>query len=341
MIMQRSNHSQRLIRKWRALLVGIIMLALLLSGCGGAAPKVYRVGILSGLDFVADVTDGFKEGMVELGYVEGQNIVYDVQKTNFDMDAYKRILQKFVADKVDLILVFPTEASLEAKAATQGTNIPVIFSFALIEDMGLVNSVREPGGNITGVRYPGPDVALKRFEILRQLAPQAKRILVPYQRGYPIVGPQLRALHPVAEAAGVTLIEAPAANAAELDAELQRRVQSSDAGVDAMLFLAEPLAVTPDAFAVLGKFAYEHKMPLGGASMTVGGYSSVFGVNVYTHGSGRQAAPLADRIFKGALPGSIPVVSAESYVEINYKAAQALGLTVPEGLLKQADEVIR
>jgi putative ABC transport system substrate-binding protein len=339
--MQRSHHAQSWFRKRRALLVGIVMLALLLNACGGATPKVYRVGILSGLDFVADVTDGFKEGLAELGYVEGQNIVYDVQKTNFDMAAYKRILQKFVADKVDLILVFPTEASLEAKAATQGTNIPVVFSFALIEDMGLVNSVREPGGNITGVRYPGPDVALKRFDILRQLAPQAKRILVPYQRGYPIVGPQLKALQPVAEAAGVTLIEAPAANAAELDAELQTRAQSGDVGVDAMLFLAEPLAVTPDAFAVMGKFAYEHKLPLGGALMTAGDYSSVFGVNVYTYGSGKQAALLADRIFKGALPGSIPVVSAESYVQINYKAAQALGLTVPEGLLKQADEVVR
>jgi putative ABC transport system substrate-binding protein len=257
------------------------------------------------------------------------------------MDAYKRILQKFVADKVDLIFVFPTEASLEAKAATQGTNIPVVFSFALIEDMGLVNSVREPGGNMTGVRFPGPDVALKRFEILRQLAPDAKRVLIPYQQGYPIVGPQLKALQPVAEAAGITLIEAPAANAAELEANFHARAQSGDIGVDAMLFLAEPLTVTPDAFAVMGKFAYEHKLPLGGALMTAGDYSSVFGVNVYTHGSGRQAALLADRIFKGASPSGIPVMSAESYLQVNYKAAQALGLTVPEGLLKQADEVIR
>jgi putative ABC transport system substrate-binding protein len=264
-----------------------------------------------------------------------------VQKTDFDMDAYKRILQKFVADKVDLILVFPTEASLEAKAATQGTNIPVVFSFALIEDMGLVNSVREPGGNITGVRFPGPDVALKRLEILLQLAPHAKRVLIPYQRGYPIVTPQLKALYPAAEAAGVTLIEAPASNAAELETDLQARAQSGDIGVDAMLFLAEPLTVTPDAFEVMGKFAYEHRLPLGGALMSAGGYTSIFGVNVHTRASGKQAALLADQIFKGIAPGSIPVVSAESYLQIDYKAAQALGVTVPEGLLKQADAVTR
>jgi putative ABC transport system substrate-binding protein len=339
--MHRRHRPQSWIRKQRVLLVGIIMLSLLLSACGSAPPKVYRVGVLSGLDFLADLTDGFKEGMAELGYVEGQNISYDVQKTNFDMAAYKRILQKFVADKVDLILVFPTEASLEAKAATQGTNIPVVFSFSFVEDMGLVNSVREPGGNITGVRYPGTDVALKRFEILRTLAPQAKRVWMPYQRGYPSVPSQMAVLRPVAAAAGVTLIEAPADNAAELDAELKARTQAGHSDVDAILTLAEPLAVVPDAFAVIGKFAYEHKLPIGGTSITQGDYASVFGVNVFTRGSGKQAALLADRIFKGTPPGTIPVVSPETYLEINYKAAQALGVTVPEGLLKQAYQVVR
>jgi putative ABC transport system substrate-binding protein len=257
------------------------------------------------------------------------------------MAAYKSILQKFVADDVDLIFVFPTEASMEAKAATQGTDVPVVFAFALIEGMGLVDSVREPGGNITGVRYPGPDIAAKRFEIMHELAPQAKRMWVPYQRDYPIVAPQLEALRPAAEAAGVTLIEAPAANAAELQAELDARAASGDIGMDAILFVAEPLTVTPENFAVIGKFAYEHNIPVGGALMSVGGYDSVFGVNVDPVKVGKQAAPLADKILKGTKAGTIPVVSAENYFQINYKAAQALGLTVPEGLLSQAAEVIR
>jgi putative ABC transport system substrate-binding protein len=316
-------------------------MGLLVSGCGAEKPKVYRVGVLAGLDFVGVITDGFKAGMTELGYVEGQNIVYDVQKTNFDMAAYQSILKKFVADDVDLIFVFPTEASMEAKAATQGTDIPVVFAFALIEGMGLVDSVREPGGNITGVRYPGPDIAVKRFEIMRELVPQATRMWVPYQRGYPIVAPQLEALRPAAEAAGVTLIEAPAANAAELQAELDARAASGDIGMDVILFVAEPLTVTPENFAVIGKFAYEHNIPVGGALMSADGYESVFGVNVDPVKVGKQAAPLADKILKGTKAGSIPVVSAENYFQINYKAAQALGLTVPEGLLSQAAEVIR
>jgi putative ABC transport system substrate-binding protein len=231
---------------------------------------------------------------------------------------------------------------MEAKAATQGTNIPVVFTFALIEGMGIVKDVREPGGNITGVRYPGPDIALRRFEIMREIAPQAKRMLVPYQKGYPIVAPQLEMLRPAAAAAGITLVEVPAADAAELQAELDARAKSADLGFDAIFIIVEPLAVTPDAYAVMGKFAYDHKLPIGGALMSAEGrYGAIFGVNVDPIVSGKLAAPLADKVLKGMPAGTIPVVSDESFFQINYKAAQDLGVTVPEGLLKQANEVIR
>jgi len=337
----KGNKYQCKIGTWQLLLILVSVFSMILSGCGAKKPKVYRVGILSGLGFVADITDGFKAGMTELGYIEGENITYDVQTTEFDMAAYQRILNKFVADKVDLIVVFPTEASVEAKNATQGTDIPVLFTFALIEGMGLVDSVREPGGNITGVRYPGPDIAVKRFEILREIVPDAKRVWLPYQRDYPIVDSQLEVLYPVAEAAGVTLIEFPASNPAELEAELNARAQQNDVGMDAIMFLVEPLAVTLDDYLVIAKFAYEHKIPLGGAFMPVEGYESIFGVNVKSYDTGLLAAPLADKIFKGTPAGTIPVVSAENFVQFHYTAAQRLGVTIPESLLSQADEVVR
>jgi len=328
-------------RRILAAVCAIVACVVALSGCGVQKPKTYRVGVLSGLDFVADITDGLKAGMAELGYVEGENITYDVQKTNFDIAAYRAILQKFVADKVDVIFVFPTEASQEAKAATQGTDIPVVFAFAQVEGMNLIDSVREPGGNITGVRYPGPDIALRRLEVMLELAPQAKRVYIPYQRGYPIVASQLELVRPAAEAAGITLIEAPADNAAELEADLQARAGSADIGLDAILFVAEPLAVTPDAFTVIAKFATEHSIPFGGALMTVGEYGTIFGVNIDNVAVGKQAAPLIDKVLKGTPAGTIPVVSAENFLQINYAMAEKLGITVPEGLLAQADEVIR
>lgn len=334
----------------KKLLVGVIVIFMILAGAGvyffgksriSAPEKVYRVGVLSGLEYLADTTDGFKTKMTELGYIEGRNIVYDVQKTDFDMAAYKRILKKFVDDKVDLIFVFPTEASQEAKEATKNTNIPVVFTNAFTEDTGLVSSVREPGGNITGVRWVGPDLALQRFEIMQEIAPYAKRIWIPYQKGYPIVKSQLEALRPAFISSGITMIEVPADNAADLDAQLQKQAKLFNKATDAILLLAEPLGVTPDAFAVMGRFADTHKIPVGGALMSAGGYESVFGLTPQSIPQGKQAAFLADKILQGTPVGTIPIVSAEPYFQLNYKAIQKLGLTVSEGLLNRADEIIR
>ncbi|MBN1440414.1 MAG: ABC transporter substrate-binding protein [Anaerolineales bacterium] len=314
--------------------------ALLFGGCA-PKPKVYKVGILSGMSFAAGIADSFKEKMTELGYVEGENITYDLRAMEFDIPAYQAALKDFVDAKVDLIFSFPTEASLEAKTATAGTDIPVVFAYGFIEGTGLVDSVTAPGGNVTGSRYPGPDLALKRFEVMLQMAPDVKRLWIPFQRGYPIVEPQLVALRPVAEEAGVTLIEFPADNAAELQAAFDAVADQEDIGFDAIMFLSEPLAVTPEPFETMAKFAYAHKIPIGGAMMVVGEYSSLYGVVGDIASSGIQAAQIADKILKGADPATIPVVSPESYFSISYKAAQALGVTVPEGLLVQANEVMR
>jgi len=324
-------------------LTWLIIVALLLSGCGAEKPKTYRVGVLSGLDAFASAVDGFKAKMAELGYVEGQNISYDVQSTNVDMDAYNSIAKKFVDDKVDLIFVFPTEASMQVKAATQSTGIPVVFclSFTDVPGVDLINSIREPGGNITGVRFPSADIASKRLEILMKMAPNAKRILVPYLKDYPNVPGQLDVIRPQAQSLGVELIEFAAASPQELQAELDQRAASSDIGVDAILMIAEPLAITPPFYSILGKFSYEHKIPIGGALMTTDGYSSIFGLLPDAKLAGEQAAFQADKIFRGTVAGTIPVNTAESSFQIAVKAAQQLGVTIPDGLLKQADEIIR
>ncbi|MCA9960001.1 MAG: ABC transporter substrate-binding protein [Anaerolineales bacterium] len=325
------------------LLFLIVALSLLISGCStsGASEKTYRVGVLAGLSFVADITDGFKEAMTELGYVEGENITYDVRLTEFDIPTYQSILQELIEDEVDLILVFPTEASIEAKNAAAGTDVPVIFNFAQTEGTGLIESIREPGGNITGVRYPGPDLALRRFEILRELVPDATRILVPYQKGYPIVQSQLDIIYPAAEAAGVTLIEMPAETPAELASLLQELGATGSVDIDAVLFIAEPLIIGPEASAAISSFSREYNIPMGGAYFSVDGYGSLFGVNVDPIASGKLAAPLADKIFQDIPAGSIPVISAEMFMQIDYGMAQKMGLEIPEELLILADEVIR
>lgn len=324
------------------LLILSISIFIVLSNCGRKEKgKVFKVGMLCGLDYITVLAEGFKAKMSELGYVEGENIVYNYQRTNFEPDREQQILKQFIAEEADLILTFPTEVSMAAKSATQGTGIPVIFAIANIEETNLVDSVKKPGGQITGVRFPGPDLAIKRFEVMRELVPKAKRMWVPYQRGYPIIASQMKALYPVSEAAGIKLIEFPADNAEEIKAELEARRKSGNIGFDAIFFIPEPLSCTDDAFLVMGKFAYEQGMPIGGILMEVSGYGSIFGINVDVRKTGEQAAILADKILKGTPAGTIPVVSSESYLEINYRVAQKLGVNVPEGLLSRADRIIR
>jgi putative tryptophan/tyrosine transport system substrate-binding protein len=319
----------------------VAMMVFFLNGCSKQEPKVYQVGILCGLHVFTTTVDGFKAEMTKLGYVEGKNIVYDVHWTNFDAEAEKRILQKFVADRVDMMLVMPSEVSVAAKAVTQGTKIPVVFCQTNIEGTNLIKSVEEPGGNITGVRYPGPDLALKRFEILHTLVPHAKHIWVPYSTNVLIVSDQLKILRPAAAKAGVTLVEAPANNAAVLLADLERRAKAADIGIGAILFISEPLARTPAVFPKIGKFAFEHRIPIGGVLYSLEGYSTVFGVATDNIAVGKLAARQAHKVLRGIPVGTIPVVSAESYFQLNYTVAQELGLNVPEGLLRQADEIIR
>lgn len=343
--MNKSNTNEK-VQKSGVFITWIVLVALLLSACAGAQKaKTYRVGVLSGMGAFADAVDGFKSKMTELGYVEGKNISYDVQSTTeIDTEAYKRITQKFVADKVDLIFVFPTEATVVAKAATQGTNISLVFTgtYTDIPGVNIVNSIAEPGGNITGARVAGQEDASKRLEILLEIAPNAKRIFVPYFKGYPNVPMMLDIIGPQAASKGVELIEFGTNDPQELQAKMDSFVTSDGVGIDAILQLGEPLAVTPAFYSILGKFSYDHRIPIGGTMMSIDGkYSSIFGLLLEGKAIGALAAVQADKIFKGTPAGTIPVITPENHLIVNYKAAQDLGVTVPQGVLSEAYQIIR
>lgn len=336
--MDTDNRYMKGIRKILKIIPVILFLCIFfLIGCSKL--KVYRVGVLSGLNFFADITDGFKERMTELGYNEGKNIIYDVHKTDFDMAVYDRILKKLVEDKVDLILAFPTEAAMQAKEVTLGTGIPVVFANAYTEDTGLINTLHEPGGNITGVRWPGPEIAVKSLKVIQELVPHMKRILVPYQKDYPTVKTQMEVLIPAASSVGITVTEIPASNVNVLESEIQNLTGPFRAHV--IQILAEPLLATPHGFAALAKFAAEHKILIGGSPVFEGDYQSVFAFMPEIPPQGRQAANMADKIFKGTPAGKILVATAPYLFYFNYKQAQRLGLEIKENLLNQADIIIR
>ncbi len=299
--------------------------------------KVYRVGIIGGVEAFGDIADGFKAGMTELGYKEGENIIYDTQVANFDMAGLEQVSQKFVQDGVDLIFTFPTEPAVVAKKAIQGTNIPVVFDIAGLEGTNLVENVREPGGNITGVRYPGPELVVTRFEFLTELVPRLKRLLIPYDPTYPNTIPALTALRPIAASKGVTLVEAPISSVDDLQVVFQ--TQASD--IDAIQILPEALTQSPAAWTIISNFAKKHQLPLLGSMSASVNMGAVFSYCVDFFEVGKLAASSAGKILRGIQAGTIPVLTAEAHLRINYKNIQELGLTIPEDLLNRADEIIR
>jgi putative ABC transport system substrate-binding protein len=328
------------VRKGWLILLGGIILSLLLGGCGAQQPKVYRVGILASNPSFAAIGDGFKAKMTRLGYIENQNITYIVQNPSAEMADKQRLAKQLVDDKVDLIFAFPALEAVAAKAATQGTNTSVVFGYAQVEGTNLVKSVREPGGNVTGVRYPGPELISRRLEILHEIAPQVKRVWIGYDKNNANIPPALEALRRAASFLGITLVEVPVATVRELEAALAARSKSADLGLDAILAMPDSINSSPAGAAILSKFAAEHKVPLaGGLASQARGALFVNGTD-FTN-VGELAAPLVDKILKGTPPGTIPVVSPEQELNVNYKLAQELGLTIPESLLLQAAKITR
>lgn len=338
----KSKHFFKCTKQFLALFMTLTIL-ISFSGCGSgkAKGKVYHVGILSGLSYLAKAIDGFKDEMIKLGYIEGENIQYTILSTESDMEEYKAFSEKFVEDKVDLIFCYPTEAALTLREATEGTDIPVVFGVTNIEETNIVESIREPGGNVTGVRYPGPDLAIKRLEFMLEIVPDAKRILLPYSSELPVCGPQLEALPAAAERLGVELIYAGAKTPEELEAIFNEYDSQEEIEFDAIVSIAEAFAVEPVTFLTMIKFANKHNIPMGGALMEYDGYSSLFGININEYVTGQKAAVLADKILKGEDVSKLPVITDESFTQINYKELQKQGFDVPESVLNQADEIIR
>ncbi|MFZ6027778.1 MAG: ABC transporter substrate-binding protein [Chloroflexota bacterium] len=319
----------------------LIAASLFLSSCGAPKPKVYHVGILSSNPSFVAISDGFKAKMTDLGYIENQNIIYVLQSPGLDPAEQQRAVKKMIDDKVDLIFTFPMPETAAAHVATQGTNMPVVFAYALLEGTNLVKNVREPGGNMTGVRYPGPEMISQRLNILHEMVPNVKRVWIGYDENSPNIPSTLDALRPTAAALGITLVEAPVTTLEEFGADLTARDQLADIGVDAIITMPDEFNTSATGFTLLSEFATKHKIPLAGGITFMAKQGALFVNTTNLSNVGALAAPLADKILKGTPAGTIPVVTPEQTLTINYLVAQELGIVVPEGLLRQANEIIR
>ena len=330
--------------KWMLIISLLVLVGLFLSGCNSAEEaKDYQVGILSGVDTFNPVIEGFKAEMTELGFVEGENITYDIQPAGGDSEKMGQIAEQFVADEVDLIFVTTTGGTKAAQAATADTEIPVVFTIVLDPlSSGVVADLREPGANITGVSRPRAGFLGKRIEFLQQMAPDVERIWMPYRPDYATTEPSLAELRQAASDLGsVELVETSVNSDEEVIAELEKLSESDDPGFDAIMIMPDPVIQGGDSWGAILSFAAEHGLPIIANVPKQVEDGALFTYSDDNYETGQIAAPLADKILKGTDPAALPVAFGEPRLFINYNNAEAIGLSIPEGVLAQAEEIIR
>ncbi len=323
----------------RYFLIGLLAVSSIQCQSASETPSLRRIGVLVGVPFFMDTVTGFKAGMAELGYMEGRNIAYEIREAYSGPDEERRMAEELVAAGVDLILATPTEVSIIARDVAQPLGIPVVFANAALEGLNLVSSIREPGVGITGVRFPGPDLALLRFERLIEFVPGARHVLVPHQKEYPIIPPQMDVLREAAANQGITLIDLPATSIDDMKRQLDD-LDASDAAVDAVLVIADPMILDPAGMNVLGVFAGDRKIPVGGIQSPEHPVF-IFSVMISNSATGGQAARIIHKILRGTPAGDIPIESAETFFDINLKGLSWLGIEPPESLLSKADTLLK
>jgi putative ABC transport system substrate-binding protein len=323
-------------REFITLLGGAVAWPLAAGAQQGALPVIGFLNATSP-DVIAERVRGFRQGLKETGYVEGENMAIEYRWAEGHFDRLPALATELVRRQVLLIASTGGAASaLAAKAST--TTIPIVFSIA--EDparLGLVASLARPGGNATGVNFFSGELASKRLELLCELVPGAARVAV-------LVNP---ANAPNAE---ITLKDVEAAAASiGLHVQMVRASTSSEinsAFATMMRDRPNALFVGQDGFfnsrrVQLTHLASRHALPAiyGGRDFVLAGGLMSYGSDITD--SYRQVGVYAGRILKGARPADLPVVQASKFeLVINAETARMLGLTVPPSLLAIADEVI-
>jgi len=301
------------------------------------AGKVPRVGYLSyGSTGSSREIDAFRQGLRELGYIEGQSIAVEYRFASGQIERYPGLAAELVRLKVDVIVAPATPQALAAKQAT--SSIPIVF--VLVADAvgaGLITNFARPGGNITGLTSSGAELGGKRLELLRHMVPETSRVAVLYN---PTDRSNVLALKQLQESAptlGLILKPLEVRESREFDGAFVAMTRQR-----AHSMFGTPGALTFEHSKVLVDLAAKHRIPAmwGHRSFVDAGGLMSYAVNLYDQN--RQAAVFVDKILKGAKPGDLPVEQPTKFeLVVNLKTAKALGRTIPPSVLARADEVIQ
>jgi putative ABC transport system substrate-binding protein len=302
-------------------------------------PAMPVVGLLNPTspDLSADRLRGFRQGLKETGYVEGENVAIEYRWGEGQFDRLPALAADLVRRQVAVIAVTGGDApALAAKAATK--TIPIVFVVA--DDpvkLGLVASLNRPGGNLTGTNFLTNELAAKRLELLRELVPGAVRVAVLVNAANAVVAETtLRDVETAARVIGLQTQVLKASTGREINAAFATFGRERP---DALFVGGDPFLASRRVQFVL--LTARHAIPAtyGSRDFTeVGGLMS-YGANIPN--AWRQAGVYTGRILKGAKPADMPVVQASKFeFVINAETARTLGITVPPMLLARADEVI-
>ena len=286
-------------------------------------------------DGYADRLRGFRQGLKESGYIEGENVAVEYHWAEDQSDRLPALAANLVRRRVAVIAATSTSPALAAKAAT--TSIPIVFMVA--EDpvrLGLVASLARPGNNATGINFYTGELMAKRLQLLRELVPAATRVAVLINSANVSTETTLREVESAARGMGLQMRVVRAGTRQEIDAAFEALARER---TDALFVGLDPFLNSRRV--QLAQLATHHRIPAVYSARDIaeaGGLMS-YGTNITD--AFRQVGVYTGRILKGAKPADLPVVQASRFeLVINAHTARMLGLTVPDKLLAAADEVI-
>ncbi len=315
------------------------LLAAPLAAEGQPAGKLYRIGFLG----VASPSDprvqrffeAFRNGLAELGYVEGRNIAIESRWAAGKYELLPSLAADLVRLKMDVIVTAAVPAIQAAKEAT--STIPIVM--AVVVDpvaTGLVASLARPGGNITGLSVMTPELVGKQLEMLKEIVPKASRVAVLSNPANPGNPPQLRAAERAARTLGMRLQSLEARRPGEIDSAFAAMTRE---GAGAVVVLVDVMFI--DQRTRIVDLAATRRLP---AVYGLADYVGAGGLMAYAPSlldNYRRSAVYVDKILRGANPGDLPIEQPTKFeLVINLKTVKALGLTIPPSLLQRADQVI-
>jgi putative ABC transport system substrate-binding protein len=282
----------------RCLLLGSLTSALTMpfAAAGQQAKKVYRVGFLRAGEPPGFWIEEFRDGLRELGYVEGQNLIIEYRIGS--LDQLPQFAQDLVRLKVDVIVASASSAGIAAKKAT--TTVPIVFTtLSHPVEIGLIETLAHPGGNITGLTVNAAAHAGKRLELLRELLPGLKHVAVLTHPGHPTDPVQRKELEEAARALGLHLNPAAVRGPEDLEAAFKALGRA-----DGLVNIDTPLFTTHRVrFAEL---AARSRLPAVWTNRTIVEAGGLMSFGTYIPVLFRRAAMYVDRVLKGTRPGDLP-----------------------------------